>query len=259
MVQRAKKPSGMGSLDAILRATQQALAGAQKAASGTVGGNSYGSMANRSAANTVANAGIQYLGSGGGGGYSGGGYSGGGGGSYGGSLSGGGGGGGAAPAPAPAPKPISDADWLAKDTGYLATIKALEAQQKAFEADNGAQRSKGVLDYDTSLKRLGWINPSDDGDGSWNRDDRTTSYGNAWNGQQGDFASRGMLQSSLYDQAQTDLLSEFGRQKTEMDTTQKSFLEDLARALSNKKTETQQSKDQSRIEALARRAAEAGA
>ena len=178
---------------------------------------------------------------GGGGDYSGGGFVGGGGG--GGSFS-------AASAPAPAPV-MSDDDWLGSDSGYLATIAALNSKLKGFETETEAKKSKGVQDFDTSLSRLGWLKDKND----WSNEDRTTAFGNSFQSLLGDFASRGLLQSSLYDQANTDLTSEFNRQKTDMDSNQKSFLDEIARALSQTQTETTQSKDQARLEALARRAA----
>ena len=74
----------------------------------------------------------------------------------------------------------------------------------------------------------------------------------------GDFASRGLLQSTLYDQARNDMLGNFNRQRTDMDTAQTNFLEELSRALSTQKSDTQLGKDQARVQALARRAAAEG-
>lgn len=176
-----------------------------------------------------------------------------GGGSYG---SGGGGGGGMAAAVAPPPR-LSDAEWLAADSGYNSQLAALEQKLRDFEVENTSTREKGTQEYDNSLLRLGWMKPTEEGGvGSWNRDDRSTGYGNAYQGQMGDFASRGMLQSTLYDQAMTDMLGNFNRQKGDMDTAQTNFLEELARALAEKKSDAQLGKDQARVDALARRAAQ---
>lgn len=168
----------------------------------------------------------------------------------------GGGGGGVATSAVAAPPRLTDEQWLAQDSQYKGALSALEQKLRDFEVENTSTREKGTQDYDNSLLRLGWMRPSEEGGaGSWNRDDRTTAYGNAYQGQMGDFASRGLLQSTLYDQAATDMLGNFNRQKTDMDTAQTSFLEELARALSTKKTDTQLGRDQARVEALARRAA----
>ena len=156
-----------------------------------------------------------------------------------------------------APPRLSDADWLAANSQYQGQLAALEQKLRDFEVENTSTREKGTQDYDNSLLRLGWMKPTQDGGvGGWNQDDRTTAYGNAYQGQMGDFASRGLLQSTLYDQARTDMLGNFNRQRTDMDTAQTNFLEELARALSGQRTDTQLGRDQARVEALARRAAQ---
>lgn len=166
------------------------------------------------------------------------------------------GGGGYGVAAAVAPPRLSDDEWLAQDSQYKSAVAALEQKLRDFEVENASTRKKGTQDYDNSLLRLGWIKPTEEGGvGSWNQEDRSTSYGNAYQGLMGDFASRGLLQSTLYDQARNDMLGNFNRQRTDMDTAQTNFLEELARALSTQKSDTQLGKDQARVQALARRAA----
>lgn len=170
-----------------------------------------------------------------------------------------GGGGSYGVAAAVAPPRLSDDDWLTQDSQYKSAVSALEQKLRDFEVENTSTREKGTQDYDNSLLRLGWIKPTEAGGaGSWNQEDRSTSYGNAYQGQMGDFASRGLLQSTLYDQARNDMLGNFNRQRTDMDTAQTNFLEELARALSAQKSDTQLGKDQARVQALARRAAAEG-
>lgn len=172
---------------------------------------------------------------------------------------GGGGAGSYGVAAAVAPPRLSDGDWLAQDSQYKSAVSALEQKLRDFEVENTSTREKGTQDYDNSLLRLGWIKPTEAGGvGSWNQEDRSTAYGNAYQGQMGDFASRGLLQSTLYDQARNDMLGNFNRQRTDMDTAQTNFLEELARALSTQKSDTQLGKDQARVQALARRAAAEG-
>lgn len=162
-------------------------------------------------------------------------------------------------APVAAPPRLSDDEWLAQDSQYKSAVSALEQKLRDFEVENASTREKGTQDYDNSLLRLGWIKPTEAGGaGSWNQEDRSTSYGNAYQGQMGDFASRGLLQSTLYDQARNDMLGNFNRQRTDMDTAQTNFLEELARALSAQKSDTQLGRDQARVQALARRAAAEG-
>lgn len=170
-----------------------------------------------------------------------------------------GGGGSYGVAAAVAPPRLSDDDWLAQDSQYKSAVSALEQKLRDFEVENASTREKGTQDYDNSLLRLGWVKPTEAGGaGSWNQEDRSTSYGNAYQSQMGDFASRGLLQSTLYDQARNDMLGNFNRQRTDMDTAQTNFLEELARALSTQQSNTQLGKDQARVQALARRAAAEG-
>lgn len=177
----------------------------------------------------------------------------------GGSYGGGSYGGGYSVAAAVAPPRLSDDDWLAQDSQYKSAVSALEQKLRDFEVENTSTREKGTQDYDNSLLRLGWVKPTEaGGTGSWNQEDRSTSYGNAYQGQMGDFASRGLLQSTLYDQARNDMLGNFNRQRTDMDTAQTNFLEELSRALSTQKSDTQLGKDQARVQALARRVAAEG-
>ena len=176
----------------------------------------------------------------------------------GGDSSGGGGGYASAVAPPPPPR-LSDEEWLAADSGYKGQLSALEQKLRDFEVENTSTQTKGTQDYDNSLLRMGWMKPAAEGaEGQWNQDDRTTAFGNSYQNQMGDFASRGLLQSTLYDQANTDMLGNFTRQKGDMDTSHTNFLEELARALATKKTDTQLGRDQARVEALARRAASEG-
>ena len=171
----------------------------------------------------------------------------------------GGGGGGYGVAAAVAPPRLSDDDWLTQDSQYKSAVSALEQKLRDFEVENTSTRKKGTQDYDNSLLRLGWVKPTAEGGaGSWNQEDRSTSYGNSYQGQMGDFASRGLLQSTLYDQARNDMLGNFNRQRTDMDTAQTNFIEELARALSTQKSDTQLGRDQARVQALARRAAAEG-
>lgn len=200
--------------------------------------------------------GMSPIGGGGGGGgtMDGGGYSGG---------MGGIGGGAAAPAPAPR---MSEADWLAGDQSYIRQMAALQAALQNFEADQGAQTSRYNTDFNQGLKQLGYRGRPDasgmdafqtDG-GTWDEQDQNTASGRAFNSQLNDFASRGVLQSSLFGKARNDLQRSLNDQLNSVVTGRTNFLDDLTRQKTAYRQENENSGRSAREEALARMAAMIG-
>lgn len=162
----------------------------------------------------------------------------------------------AAPAPA-----ISEEDYLAGNASYQATLAALNAALKNYETDVEAQKKKYDVDYETSLGTLGYTRPvgtegaPDYKPGAWNLTDANTASGKSYQSQLGDFASRGLLQSSLYDRARNDLMDQLNKQLTSVNTARTNFMDDLTRQLTGYKTEDTQKRQQARMEALASMAA----
>lgn len=163
-------------------------------------------------------------------------------------------GGGAVGYAAPA---ASETDYLAGDTAYNATLAALDAALKQYEADVESQKKKYDVDYDTSLQTLGWKKPvgtegaADFKPGDWNLTDLTTASGKSYQSQLGDFASRGLLQSSLYDRARGDLMNQLNKQRTSVETARTNFMDDLARQLASYKSEDTSKRQQARMESIA--------
>lgn len=188
----------------------------------------------------------------GGGSYDGGGYGG-----YGGAYDGGG----AAPTPPPPPPPPSEADYLKGDASYQAQVAALAKALSDYSADDTAQRTKYNTDYREGLRQLGWT-PDDPktavNEGAWNWTDELTASGRANQNQLNDFASRGMLQSSAYAQAQNDLQRSFNDQLGTVDRARNDFLSQRDRDLAAYKNENTGAGQTARAEALARRAAQYG-
>ena len=151
----------------------------------------------------------------------------------------------------------SEADYLAGDTAYNATLAALDAALKQYEADVESQKKKYDVDYDTSLQTLGWKKPvgtegaADFKPGDWNLTDQTTASGKSYQSQLGDFASRGLLQSSLYDRARGDLMNQLNKQRTSVETARTNFMDDLARQLASYKSEDTSKRQQARMESIA--------
>lgn len=181
-----------------------------------------------------------------------------GGGSYGGGLGALGGGGGVG-AVSGAATGQTDADYLAGDSQFQLQLAALQKALADEQTDTGAQQTKYNTDYSDALKNLGYL--QDDpttpnvNEGAWNFQDTNTSAGRSFQNQQNDFAGRGLLQSSLYGQANDNLTRSLNDQLSSTNSAKQSFMDDLARQQSTFQNDNQNQTQQARIDALARRAA----
>lgn len=157
---------------------------------------------------------------------------------------------------------MSGEDWLVGDKVYQAQLLALKEALENYEADNTSQRSKYETQYGDAMKNLGWgvpdntatvgideSNPND-----WNWQDQTTAAGRANTSQMNDFASRGLLQSSLFAAARSNLLRSLLDQKTSMDTSRQNFLDESDSDLRNYQSQNKNAQQQAQAEALQRRA-----
>lgn len=166
-----------------------------------------------------------------------------------------------APVAPPAPPVPSEADYLKGDATYQATLAALKKQLQNFTTDIGSQRKNRKLDYNRSLKDLGYVEPDPNARGagpSWNWDDTLTASGRANQNQLNDFASRGMLQSSGYADSFQDLTRSLMDQYTGIDQSNTQFNTDLDRQMSRAKDENTSASQAARAEAIMRRAAQYG-
>lgn len=161
----------------------------------------------------------------------------------------------------PPPPPPSEADFLAQDAEFNDTRATLEREFENLKAQLAKQRGDYDLDINNSLRNLGWQNdPDAEGplQGGWNQNDKLTGYGNAFQSQLGDFASRGMLDSSLYGGALNDLTRGFEQQRGDINTA-------LQRFITGQETDQTQASEAktsgitaAQRQALARRAAQYG-
>lgn len=140
--------------------------------------------------------------------------------------------------------------FLKRDTTYLSELAALNAQKGAYASGVQSQKASARASYLAALQGLGWDN------GQWSKNDRTTAYGAAYNSTLGDNAARGMLQSTAFDQNLTDMLAGFNRKRGELATQQQSALTGLDADLAIYDSEIQQKRNQAKVSALARRAAQ---
>jgi hypothetical protein len=145
------------------------------------------------------------------------------------------------------------------DSGYIAQAAALQRALEMYNADFDKQQT----DYDTNLVKsfgeLGWQDQDEDffgtpDDGSWNFKDQNSSAGRGYQNQQNDFASRGLLQSSLYGTAFDNFLRQLNEQKSSMDTGRNKFRTDQSTAKQQYTNDNAFALEQAKAEAIARRA-----
>lgn len=180
---------------------------------------------------------------------------------YGSSYSGGGGGGGsyggggsslgvsAAP---------SEEDYLKGDATYQATLSALAKQLSNYTTDIDSQLSSRKLDYENALQQLGFIAPAEGGTPSWNFTDAMTASGRSYQQMLNDFASRGMIQSQVFGDAQNDLTRTLNKQYEGMNTSNQQFLDDMERQKTKAADENKAAEQAARAEAILRRATQYG-
>lgn len=159
--------------------------------------------------------------------------------------------------PPPVVKPPNEKDYLAGDDIYTNTIGALQRALKDYQAQYTADSGAYGIDYGNALKSLGYtpgLDPSGKG-GSWNWDDPLTASGNARQRQTNDFAGRGMLQSSGYNDSFDTLKRSLNDQFEGMLGAKNKYMGDLDRGLTNYKSQNTSASQNARAEAMARMAA----
>ena len=175
---------------------------------------------------------------------------------YGGGGGGGGGGVGSLSVQSAIP---SESDYLKGDATYQATISALAKQLANFNTDIDTQLSNRKVDYDKALQQLGYIMPAKGAtEGTWNFEDQMTAAGRAYQAMLNDFASRGMIQSSGYGEAQNDLTRTLNEQFKGLETSNKQFIDDTGRQKTKAADENTAAQQAARAEAILRRAAQYG-
>lgn len=152
----------------------------------------------------------------------------------------------------------NEEDYLAGDSSYQTQIAALKGALDRYTADSTLQRTNYTTDYGKSLRDLGYTEGLNGQPGQWNWDDVLTASGRAYQNQLNDFASRGMLQSQGYADANEGLQRQLGQQYDQMLTNKTNFMTDLDRQLANYQAENTSSQQAARAESIARRAAQYG-
>ncbi len=163
---------------------------------------------------------------------------------------------------APPPPPNKD-QWIADDAGYKAQRDALAKALADYQTNYTAELGQYDVDYKKGIRNLGWdatafddpMTPENEGVGTWNTTDMTRSSGRSYQNQLNDFASRNLLQSTLYAQAVADLMRSLDDQLGNINTARSNFTNDKSRALTAYKTDNESQKNLAYADAASRYAA----
>jgi hypothetical protein len=164
---------------------------------------------------------------------------------------------------APPPPPPNKEEWIGKDPGYTAQVSALAKALADYQTNYDAEINQYDVDYKTGIRNLGWdataiddpMTPQNEGVGKWNLEDTTRSSGRSYQNQLNDYASRNLLQSSLYAQAVNDLMRSLDEQFGNINTSRQNFRNDKNRALTAYKTDSESQKNLAYADAASRYAA----
>jgi hypothetical protein len=160
---------------------------------------------------------------------------------------------------APPPPPNKD-EWIASDAGYKAQRDALIKALADYQTNYDAEIKQYDVGYEKGIKQLGWdytklddpMTEENEGVGAWNTTDMTRSSGRSYQNQLNDFASRNLLQSTLYAQAVADLMRSLDEQLGNINMERSNFRNDKSRALTAYKTDNESQKNLAYADAASR-------
>lgn len=145
-------------------------------------------------------------------------------------------------------------DYLKGDATYTAQQSALEQELQNLIAELGLQRTNYQTDYTSALSNMGWNQDQN----SFDPKNLLGAYGASYANQENDFANRGMLDSSGYANALTNLNTSFDKQKGDLDNSRSNFLRELQTRETGARNTNTQDIQRARADAIARRAAREG-
>lgn len=146
------------------------------------------------------------------------------------------------PAPA-APGPIQPPgldEWLAGDVNYQSGFSGLQNALQKYRLQNEAAQGNVKGTYQTAISRMG--------------EERTK----ALQSMKDDFASRGLLDSGMYAQANSDYDTSYNQQLADLGTDQQNSLQSLLDELSGEESNNSSAIEALRLEAIRRRAEQYG-
>lgn len=149
----------------------------------------------------------------------------------------------AAPAPQAAPAaPISaSSGGFSGDALYQSQASALAAALAGDQGDYNNQVNQYNQQYSTALQNLGYTPGANGAAGAWNYQDQNAASGRGYQNLLNDYASRGLLQSSLYATALDNFNRSLNQQLTTTQNNKSSYLTNLLSNFTQQKdTNTQQ-------------------
>lgn len=146
------------------------------------------------------------------------------------------------------------AQWLEQDSAYNSQLAALTRAMQNKQAGFVQQRGAFDTQYNENLNQLGF----DPTLGTWDQNDQLTQSGAATRNQMGDYASRGMLQSSGYGEARDNLGRSMNQQLGTAEQGRQNFLNESQLNEVSFKDANMLQQTQAKADALARRAAQYG-
>jgi len=168
------------------------------------------------------------------------------------------------PAPEP-PKPPSDEDWWKSDDAFIAEQGSLKNNLDRALANLTQQRSSYDTDLISTLKNLGWTwgggSPSGiEGfeQGSWDPNNMLGAYGQGVYNLNNDFAARGLLDSSFFNDATNNFNTDMNNQFSGLVSNRNQFLNARTSDEETANSTYQNALKQAKAESLARRAAQFG-
>lgn len=140
--------------------------------------------------------------------------------------------------PVAPPQPVipSNANWLRSDSTYQRQLAAYAKSLADFQADQGLARSDYEQGYQGTYRDIGLAKEQAAGD------------------LENDYASRGLLKSSLYNTALGDLNQQYQNQYTDLGKQRTSFLDQLGQELTKYKNEQGVQQQNAMQESVRRRA-----
>lgn len=136
-----------------------------------------------------------------------------------------------------APEPMSLDEWYMQDSAYLSAEAAAKAARDQALAGYGRDRDSTNRGFGDSLRNLGrrWEDQNNNGyadddelsASTWDSSNPLGAYGQAYKNTQDDFTGRGLMDSSFFVNAMTELDSSFDSQYGDMNTARQEALAEL--------------------------------